>query len=235
MLRIGICDDNIDARLSLRWTLERILERRRMKGTFFEFSSGEGLLGWMEKHVGEVDLLFLDMEMHGLDGMETARRLRTRQNCLQIVFVTGYAEYVFDGYAVGALGYLLKPAKEAQLEDILNRCLAAMCREDQVFVCRSGETLYRIPRQSILYFQSDRRQILCVTGQRTYKFYGKLDQIAQEVGGAFVRIHQRYLVRASAVERVEGCEVTVAGQPLPMSRSCQQEALMALTRNLLED
>lgn len=78
MIRIGICDDNSDARLGLESALERALDRRRVQGQFFSFSSGEGLLRWLEHHAGELDLIFLDIEMEGLDGMETARRLRTR-------------------------------------------------------------------------------------------------------------------------------------------------------------
>lgn len=73
MLRIGICDDIYDARLVLRAALERVLEKRRVQGQFREFSSGEGLLRWLESHAGELDLVFLDMEMGELDGMETAR------------------------------------------------------------------------------------------------------------------------------------------------------------------
>lgn len=102
MLRIGICDDIYDARLVLRAALERVLEKRRVQGQFREFSSGEGLLRWLESHAGELDLVFLDMEMGELDGMETARRLRAADAGLQLVFVTGYAEHVFDGYSVGA-------------------------------------------------------------------------------------------------------------------------------------
>ena len=89
MLRIGICDDSADARIALRAALERALDRRKGEGTFFEFSSGEGLLRWMEKHAGELDLVFLDIEMGELDGMETARRLRLADEGLQLVFVTG--------------------------------------------------------------------------------------------------------------------------------------------------
>lgn len=70
MLRIGICDDIYDARLVLRAALERVLEKRRVQGQFREFSSGEGLLRWLESHAGELDLVFLDMEMGELDGME---------------------------------------------------------------------------------------------------------------------------------------------------------------------
>ena len=225
MLRIGICDDVYDARLVLRSALERVLEKRRVQGQFWEFSSGEGLLRWLEGHAGELDIVFLDMEMGELDGMETARRLRAADSGLQLVFVTGYADHVFDGYSVGALGYLLKPPKAEQLEAVL----------DRAYICRSGDTRYRIPIANILYFVSDRRQVTCVTEGRDYTFYGKLDAVVEEVGAGFVRVHQRYLVRAGAVDRMEGGEVVLRdGQHLPVSRSCQQSALLALTRAELE-
>ena len=108
MLRIGICDDVYDARLVLRSALERVLEKRRVQGQFWEFSSGEGLLRWLEGHAGELDIVFLDMEMGELDGMETARRLRAADGGLQLVFVTGYADHVFDGYSVSWLPQVYK-------------------------------------------------------------------------------------------------------------------------------
>lgn len=235
MLRIGICDDIYDARLILRATLERLLEARAVTFQIYEFSSGEGLLAWMQNHQGEMDLVFLDIEMNQCNGMETARRLRSSMDGLQIVFVTGYPDYVYDGYSVGALGYLLKPPKPPQLDDILTRALAALYRDsDQAFVCRSKETSYRIPRKDIFYFASDRRQVLCVTASRTYAFYGKLDEVAPQLDDSFVRIHQRYLIHATAVERVDSSDVLIAGQLLPISRSCQSAALLALTRAMLK-
>lgn len=237
MLRIGICDDLADARLVLRSALERILENRKIQGQFFEFSSGETLLRWYDHHAGELDIIFLDMELHELDGMETARRLRAADSVLQLVFVTGYAEYVFDGYSVGALGYLLKPPKSEQLEAVLDRAQAALYRElDRAYICRKGDTHYRVPFSNILYFASDRRQVQCVTEGRAYTFYGKLDAVAAEVGTEFVRVHQRYLVRAGAVDRMEGSELVLCtGERLPVSRSCQQSALLALARAELEE
>ena len=237
MLRIGICDDVYDARLVLRSALERVLEKRGTEGAFFEFSSGEGLLHWLEHHAGELDLVFLDLEMGELDGMETARRLRAADSGLQLAFVTGYADHVFDGYSVGALGYLMKPPKAEQLEEVLDRAQAALYRAlDRAYVCRSGDIHYRIPVSNILYFVSDRRQVKCVTVGRTYTFYGKLDTVAAEVGGGFVRLHQRYLVRAAAVDRVEGSEAVLSdGTRLPISRSCLSGALLALTRAELEE
>lgn len=236
MLRIGICDDLADARLVLRSLLERILENRKVQGQFFEFSSGETLLRWYDHHAGELDIVFLDMELHELDGMETARRLRAADTGLQLVFVTGYAEHVFDGYSVGALGYLLKPPKQEQLEAVLDRAQAALYRDlERAYICRNGDTHYRIPISKILYFASDRRQVRCVTEGRTYTFYAKLDVVAAEVGGGFVRVHQRYLVRLGAVDRMESGEVVLRnGERLPVSRSYQQSALLALARAELE-
>ena len=236
MLRIGICDDLADARLVLRSALERILETRKIQGQFFEFSSGETLLHWYDHHAGELDIIFLDMELHELDGMETARQLRAADAGLQLAFVTGYADHVFDGYSVRALGYLMKPPRQEQLEAVLDRAQAALVRElDRAYVCRNGDTHYRIPISNILYFASDRRQVQCVTQGQTYTFYGKLDAVAAEVGAEFIRIHQRYLVRAGAVDRIEGSELVLrSGERLPVSRSCQRTALAALARAELE-
>lgn len=237
MLRIGICDDSAEARLALRASLERALDRRRNpEASWFEFSSGEGLLRWMEKHAGELDMVFLDIEMGEVDGLETARRLREADESLQLVFVTGYADYVFDGYSVGALGYLMKPPKPEQLDELLERAAAARVREgDRVFLCRSGETWYRIPRKSIRYFVSDRRRVTCVSTARACTFYGRLDEVERELGEGFVRIHQRYLVRAGAVDRMEGNQVFVGEESLPVSRACRSAALTALARTVLED
>lgn len=235
MLRIGICDDSAEARIALRAALERALDRRKGEGTFFEFSSGEGLLRWLEKHAGELDMVFLDIEMGELDGMETARRLRAADEGLQLVFVTGYTDYVFDGYSVGALGYLMKPPRPERLDEVLDRGLEARLRdEEKMFLCRSGETVYRIPRKTIRYFLSDRRQVTCVAAARTYVFYGKLDEVERAVGEGFVRIHQRYLVRCASVDRLEGSWVFIGEEALPISRACRAAALAALARAALE-
>ena len=235
MLRIGICDDAAEMRQQLHAMVERLLEKRAVECQIYAFSSGEGLLGWMDKHAGELDLVFLDIEMGGINGMDTARRLRADSGILQIVFVTGYADYVFDGYTVGALGYVLKPPQQAQIEDILIRAMAALFQQsEQVFVCKNSDGMYRIPKNTIRYFCSDRRQVTCVTDTRRVTFYARLDDVEQMVGAAFVRIHQRYLVRAAAVERMDCGAVVIGGEQLPVSRAHQSAAMAALARAILD-
>ena len=236
VLSIGICDDNQENRLSLRWLLENILETQKMDHTIYEFSSGETLLVWMKRHSNEIDLLFLDIEMGKINGMETARQLRKNNDALQIVFVTGFSDYVFDGYGVEALGYLMKPPKREQLEAIISRTVAKLCKNaDQVYSCHNGEVWYRIPYKEILYFESDRRKVNCVTSNNSYSFYGKLDGVTEELADfGFVRIHQRYLVRADAISQICANEVQIGTHTLPISRSYHQAALLALTRSALE-
>lgn len=108
-------------------------------------------------------------------------------------------------------------------------------KKGRTYLCRRGDVTYRIPRKKILYFTSDRRQVTCVTTEKHYTFYGKLDQVEEELKDSFVRIHQRYLVRTQAVQQISGSQVLVGGQTLPISRSCQQAAMIALTRASLEE
>lgn len=106
MLRIAICDDSADARDSLRLQLEKIL-MEETEEIVYEFSTGAGAVRWLEHHPGEIDLLFLDVEMTGVSGMAAAEAIRRFDTGLIIVFVTGYADYVFDGYKVNALDYIM--------------------------------------------------------------------------------------------------------------------------------
>lgn len=229
-----MCDDEAEARAALEALTERILEPRGVEYRIYAFSGGEGLLRWQASHAGELDLIFLDIEMRGLNGMETARRLRAADERLMLVFVTGYADYVFDGYEVGALGYLLKPADPAKLAALLDRaCRRLEGQRADTFLCKNADGLYCFPKNRILYFASDRRKVSCVTAARTVAFYGKLDEVTAQAGPGFVRIHQRYLVRAAAVERIAGSTVHIGSQALPISRAYQGAALAAITRALL--
>ncbi len=130
MLRVALCDDEASARDALRILLEKIL----MEGSeeiVYEFSSGANAVSWLKKHPGEIDLLFLDVEMEGQSGMETAQMIREFDSDLMIVFVTGHADYVFDGYRTGALDYLMKPVKTQKLMELLHRVREKMRQEEK--------------------------------------------------------------------------------------------------------
>ena len=120
MLRIGICDDQTEARDALRFQLEKVL-REESEQIVYEFSTGESAVRWLKKHPGEIDLLFLDVEMKGINGMEAAGQIREFDREICLVFVTGYTDYVFEGYRVNALDYVIKPVGADRLWEVLER------------------------------------------------------------------------------------------------------------------
>ena len=236
MLRIALCDDEENARDALRIQLEKLMDESEDE-IVYEFSNGRTCVNWLTAHPGEVDLLFLDVEMGKENGMDAAKKIRTVNRDLLIVFATGYTDYVFDGYQVNALDFLVKPVSPEKLKEVLLRAKELLTPPTaRFFVLKNADGAYRLPWDDILYFYSDRRYIHLVTVIKTYTFYGKLNDIEKQVRNNFVRIHQRYLVNSDNVTFVGGDFVTVnnpACEKLPVSRAYKKEASEKLARVLL--
>jgi two-component system response regulator LytT len=234
MLRIGICDDESGARDALRFSIEHLLREDEGK-VFYDFSSGEGIVKWLIKHPGELDILFLDVELGGMSGMETAKQIREHDANLMLIFVTGYPDFVFDGYVVGAIDYLVKPVKQDKLQQVLDRAQKLFeKRKPETFTIQNAEGLYRIAKKDILYLYSEKRLVKVRTEAREYAYYGKLDDAQKALGSGFIRIHQRYLVRAGAVSEIENSSVKIGNTCLPVSRALRQSTIAALARDMIE-
>ena len=233
MLRIGICDDESDARDALRIQLEKLM----IEGSeeiVYEFSSGAGAVSWLGSHPGEIDLLFLDVEMKGLNGMEAAGKIRTFDTQLIIVFVTGYADYVFDGYQVDALDYLIKPVTEEKLRRLLFRVRAKSAQEEsRTFTLKNADGTWRIRLADILYFYSDKRRVILVSARGQYPFYARLDEIEKKLSPDFVRIHQRYLVNPSHIDYLGSDSVMIRDTELPCSRRYRETAPYKIARAMM--
>lgn len=233
MLRIGICDDESSARDALRFLLERIIIEDT-EDVVYEFTSGSGAVKWLRNHPGEIDLLFLDVEMEGMSGMKAAQELRTFDRNLIIVFVTGYPDYVFDGYRVQAMDYLLKPVQEERLQEVLGRVRVYLNNsQEEQFTFHNSDGIYRLYRSDICYCFSDRRKVTLVTKEKSLSFYARLDEVAACLGKDFVRIHQRYLVNTRAVELITGDDLIISGKTLPISRALKANAMTLLAKAML--
>lgn len=233
MLRIAICDDETDARDALRFQLEKILIEDAEQ-IVYEFSSGTNAASWLKNHPGEIDLLFLDVEMKGFNGMETAEKIRAFDEQIVIVFVTGYADYVFDGYHVDALDYLIKPAPEEKLRQLIGRVRARAAQEEaRTFTLKNMDGTWRFRLRDILCFYSDRRKVTLVTAKGEYSFYARLDEIGEQLSPDFVRIHQRYLINPFHVEYLGSESVTINGREFPCSRRYRETALSKIARSMM--
>lgn len=234
MLRIALCDDEALAREQLSCRIEELIEDTDSR-LVYEFSSGTNAVRWLKNHPGEIDLLFLDVEMKDLNGMETAKAIREFDRNILLVFVTGYPDYVFEGYQAEALDYLIKPADSRRLLQVLSRAGERLKRDaSSQFLLQNTDGIFRFRFQDIAYFYSDRRRVFLVSGEREYGFYGKLDQVEAQVGDSFVRIHQRYLVNPDYIKRLGAACVELSGISLPISRSLKASASGKIARHLLK-
>ena len=232
MLQLAVCDDERVFRSDLRKILGTELELCGIDYHISEFTSGEELIAGLEK--ADCQILFLDIEMKGIDGVEAARRLRETKRQMEIIFVTSYADFVFQGYEVRALNYILKPYELEKIAAVLHTALEALDIEaEKYYVIDQRGGSIRVPLSSVKYFSSDRRTVHAVTTEQEYTFYEKLSDLETELPDTFVRIHNRYLVHLKYLEAVRQNTAVVDGEELPVSRSCKSGLSIAFAKYML--
>lgn len=230
MLEVVCCDDEKEMRKALIRLIEPEFQLLGVDYQLSEFASGEELLS--SNRLETVDLLFLDIEMKNLDGIETAKQLRKVNQHAVIIFITAFADFVFQGYEVQALNYLLKPYSKEKILEVLHKALEELERTQPKYFLieqKSGST--RVPLKDICYFMSDRRLLTVITTQGSYAFYGKLSEL--ELPECFLRIHNRYIVNLNYVEQVESASLSCNQAQLPISRKYRQSFMVHFAKTLL--
>ena len=223
-MQIAVCDDDRAMQEILRSKIEKIC---REKGTACQvrcYSSGEELLSSGEKP----DLLFLDIQMPGMDGMDAAEELRRRQWDTILVFVTALSEYVYDAFDVGAFHYLVKPFRDEKLEAVLIRASEQYEKQRQaarreegggaVILVKRGGVSTAVPVESIIYAEVFNRKITLHTTNGTMEYYGKLTDLSQKVGSRFYRTHRAYLVNLRYVEKYDAMTIWLEQGKVPVSK-----------------
>lgn len=232
MLHLAICDDEKIYRNDLRRLIGTELDLFGIEYQITEFASGEELLCGM-KNSG-CRIIFLDIEMAGIDGVSAARKLREQKNQAVIIFVTSHPDFVFQGYEVRALNYIMKPYEPEKIRAVLSAALEELdISSVKYFVLEQRNGSIRIPLHSIKYFSSDRRIIHLVADQATYDFYDKLSDLETRLPDTFVRIHNRYLIHLKYLSQIDGNLAVVDGEALPVSRSCRQGLSIAFAKYML--
>lgn len=231
MIHIAICDDEIKQRYLLELAVGKILKSKNIAYHIYEYGSGESLL---KSDICSYDLIFLDVEMKELNGVDTARAIRRENKLINLVFVTGFTDYVFDGYEVQALNYIMKPFKEEKIKAVLDIALANMNEsEDTFFLLECEQGTFKIPWENLLYFASDKRKVTAFTRTDNYEFYGKLNDLEDQVPDTFMRIHQRYLANLTHASGIEGQELLLKAIRLPISRQRTKEVMITFAKSML--
>ncbi|PXV93405.1 LytTR family two component transcriptional regulator [Lachnotalea glycerini] len=191
MLQIAICDD--DERM--RCYIENLI-KNEAACRLSVYGSGKELIAEGIKF----DILFLDIRMVDLNGIETAKIIRKTSDAI-IIFITALKEYVFDAFDLEAFHYLLKPIDETKFKEVFKRAV-----DERLLVTRSepliikAEGIYRrIEKDEILYAENEARKIILHTRSENITFYEKMDDLEQKIGGQFFRCHRGYLINLDAV------------------------------------
>lgn len=166
------------------------------------------------------DVLLLDIEMGAMDGVSLAKKIRQDNESVQIIFVTGYADYIAEGYEVAALHYLMKPVNKDKLFAVLDRAVAAMQKTEQVILLPVGGEMLRLPASQVQYMEAFSHTVAITTETDTIQVKMSISEIEKMLGEGFVRCHRSYLVGLKYISRISRAEVILdSGKVLPLSRS----------------
>jgi two-component system response regulator LytT len=220
VLRIAICDDEKYDRDRIQALLLEYLETHNLNASIDLFSSGKEFLSERDNLV-KYDIVFLDINMEEIDGIQTAQEMRSFQSDTCIVLVTAFINYVLEGYKVGAVRYIMKDALDVQIKECMDAIIQKMQFREITFPFLEGDrTLYT---DNILYVESRKHKCIFSCMERenvTYQLYGKLDQIEIKLERyGFLRIHKSFLVNMKHVKRISNyIAVMDSGDEFPVSR-----------------
>lgn len=228
MLKIGICDDQIECAEVLRTLLNEYLKKRQMEARIIVFPSAENLLksNWQKFHI-----LFLDVVMGQQDGIQAAVQIRRKNPDVSIIFVSAFLDYATMGYQVKASAYLLKNNLAATLSSAMDAVLAERkLAQDTIEISANGCTI-PLHTHEISYIESYGRGVV-FHAQCDYHTYMRFSDIEDMLcGKGFLRIHRCYIVNLGHCVTLKNYQAILdTGVTLPCSRQEYRNLLQSLIR-----
>lgn len=231
VLRIAVVeDDPADARLLIQ-LLQQFEHENPVRFDIQTFCDGRAIVG---RYRAEFDVIFLDVQMRFLDGLETAHLIRNLDPDVTIVFVTHMASYAARGYEVDALSYVVKPVRYVALAPVLRRAIQRRTRRPGASVLLpTTQGTARVPVADVVYAASSGRHRIEVHAiDRAHSFSGTLRALERDLSpeAGFFRSNNCYLVNLRHVVEIrpDTC-VLVGGAELAISRARRRPFLEALT------
>ncbi len=230
MIEIAICDDE-------EIIIERIadlIKKQNMDCHIESFQAGNELLAAKRRF----DLIFLDIQMDGINGMETAKAVREYDRKAVIVFVTAVKEYVFEAFDVGAFHYLLKPIEERKFAEVFENAAREIQerriqKETPALFFKTKNKSYTFNQSEIIFIESKNRKAAIHTVKNTLEVYAVMKELQKELGNSFYRCHRGYLVNMAHIAEYSSDMIEMDnGERVYLAKEKYQEFVKAYMRYL---
>ena len=210
---IYLCDDSESDTMRLKHYLNIYAGQMNMDFQLVSFSSSRELVAAFKKADPGPELMFLDILMPELNGMEAARKLRSLQYNGGIIFTTSSTEYAMDSYEVNALYYLHKPYARSHFENAMSRCGTLLKKAKPQFTFTFRKKMVTLPYEDIIFFETGRSHtILLHTISGTFSFTGALTQIAGSFSGTdcFLPVGRSFLINLDYISGKSGNDIIMS-------------------------
>lgn len=206
MIRLGICEDVYEEMIYCKKLVDRIMLNLSRNAKVYCFQSGENLLLEIEA-TGNMDILLVDIELQGMNGVEFARKLREKDNNAIMIFISSHDQYCKEVIDVQPYAFIDKPISAERLEEVLAHAIRTRLDQRECFCFSCRKMQFRLPLSEIRYFQSDKRLIYVWTTHSDvavspYMFYGKLQKVEETVSQyklKFLRLRKSFLVNVEFI------------------------------------
>lgn len=215
--KIAVCDDSDADR---QYVLNMVDRWAASSGHVVQtdaFPSAENFLFHYAEE-SDYDILLLDIEMEGMDGVTMAKKLRKNNDTVQIIFITGYSDYILEGYEVAALHYLMKPVKEEKLCSVLDRAAEKLSKNEKVLNFEIGGEMVRVPIYKIRYADVSGNYVT-IHARTDVTVKMTLGELEKQLDERFYRAGRSTIINLTQISRVTKMEVKLSdGTAIPLPR-----------------
>ena len=228
--RVAIVDDSTTDAEFVKGILNSWADLRQANIQAEVFPSAEAFL-FQYAEDKDWDILLLDIEMGAMDGVTMAKRVRQDNEAVQIVFITGYSDYIAEGYEVAALHYLMKPVNREKLLTVLDRAIEKRKQEERCLNLEAYGEMVRIPFYEILYLDVHQNYVT-VHAKADYTVKRTLGDFEKELDDRFCRVGRAMILNLKYIQRVTKTEVRLSdGTVLPLPRGAYEPLNRAIIQH----
>ena len=219
--KVAICDDSDADR---RYIMNMVRSWASAAGHEVQIDGFPSAESFLFRYAGEsdYDILLLDIEMGAMDGVTMAKELRKSNDTVQIIFITGYSDYISEGYEVAALHYLMKPVNEEKLRLVLDRAAEKLAKNERVLNFEVSGEMVRMPIYQIRYADvlGNSVTVHALTDVTVKMTLGELEKQLDE---RFYRVGRSALVNLTQISRVTRAEIRLNdGTAIPLPRGAYE-------------